>query len=343
MINKTPILTNESYLVNGTNLDFDLINKKSKFNNIQIDYNDDIVMENLNINEFTYGIGNDVFDNNIKYNNHNLNLTTKKKTNMKIEYNFDNNSNTLANNININADHDLHLTVIYRSNTNDYNLLNSMMKINVKDNITVTADVVNLLNNKSNQLVAIEAMLNNESKMTFNVIDIGAKNSISNIYINALGKKAVGKINTIYMGENKELKDINYITHLRGESSVIDIDVEGTLDNESKKSFKGTIDFKKGAKKSKGTESEKCIMLSEKAISKALPILLCTEENVEGSHSAASGKIDEELIYYVMSRGIDKNNAVKMIVKAKFHKIIEKIKDEILKEEIIKAVERKLS
>ena len=43
-------------------------------------------------------------------------------------------------------------------------------------------------------------------------------------------------------------------------------------------------------KKAKGTENEACMLLSDKAKSLALPMLLCTEEDVDGEHSTSSGK-----------------------------------------------------
>ena len=51
--------------------------------------------------------------------------------------------------------------------------------------------------------------------------------------------------------------------------------------------------------------------LSDKAKSLALPMLLCSEEDVEGNHSASSGKADNKEIFYIMSRGFDKKSAEK--------------------------------
>ena len=66
------------------------------------------------------------------------------------------------------------------------------------------------------------------------------------------------------------------------------------IKDNSKKNFKGTINFIKGAKKAKGNENEYCMLLSDTAKSLALPMLLCTEDDVEGNHSTATGKADKE-------------------------------------------------
>ena len=85
------------------------------------------------------------------------------------------------------------------------------------------------------------------------------------------------------------------------------------------------------------------MLLSDKAKSIALPMLLCTEDNVEGNHSTASGKIDNNQLFYIMSRGLSYKEAVKLIVKANFNKIIERITDEELKNEVLNEIDNKLN
>lgn len=78
------------------------------------------------------------------------------------------------------------------------------------------------------------------------------------------------------------------------------------------------------------------MLLSDKAKSIALPMLLCTEADVEGNHSTASGKVDESAVFYIMSRGLSYKEAVRQLVKANFNKIIEGIQDEEVKQKYCK-------
>ena len=102
------------------------------------------------------------------------------------------------------------------------------------------------------------------------------------------------------------------------------------------------IAIKKGCKKAKGNENEYCMLLSDKAKSIALPMLLCTEADVEGNHSTASGKVDESAVFYIMSRGLSYKEAVRLLVKANFNKIIEGIQDEKVKTEILQEIDKRL-
>lgn len=71
-------------------------------------------------------------------------------------------------------------------------------------------------------------------------------------------------------------------------------------------------------------------------------MLLCSEEVVEGNHSSAAGKVEEKELFYIMSRGFNLKEAMKLIVKAKFNKIIENIINERLKEEILEEIDKRL-
>ena len=93
---------------------------------------------------------------------------------------------------------------------------------------------------------------------------------------------------------------------------------------------------------SKEQSISKKVALSDKAKSIALPMLLCTEADVEGNHSTASGKVDESAVFYIMSRGLSYKEAVRLLVKANFNKIIEGIQDEEVKTEILQEIDKRL-
>ena len=202
--------------------------------------------------------------------------------------------------------------------------------------------VINLLNKNSKNFEAIENELYDNSNVNYTIIDLGGNISVSNYYANLIGENANNDLRTIYLGKEKEIKDLNYIVHLRGKKSIAKIDVQGAIDDNCKKNFKGTIDFKTGCKKAKGSENEFCLLLSEKAKSIALPMLLCTEDDVEGEHSTASGKIDTKILFYLMSRGLSFKESVKLIVKSNFDAIIERINDNELKDKVIDVIDEKL-
>ena len=340
-LNETPIRTSRNFLINNIKLtDIEIPETIEEFKNVEIIGGKNIT-ESIEETKLTYGLGEILQNNIIKNSNSKLNIDAENEE-IKIIYNFDDENINLINNIVVNATKKCKLYIVYKSNTNKECFHNGVIKINALENSKIDVVVVNTMNKNSNNFEAYENIIGANASVNYTIIDIGGKNSITNYYSNILGEKAKNDLKTIYLGAENNIKDLNYIAELRGKQSFIDIDVQGALSGNAKKNFKGTIDFKKGCKKAKGNENEFCMLLSEKARSIALPMLLCTESDVEGNHSTASGKVDNQELFYIMSRGLSYNEAVKLIVKARFNKILSRIEDEDLRNEIIEEIEERL-
>lgn len=348
-INETPVRTSRNFNINNIKLENVEIPEKIKpFENILIENeNSNIKIDNKTIKtDLVYGISKQ-FVENIKDNanqNININVDGNNKKEVKLNFEFNSKNNELQENIQINANKNSKATIIikYISKDSNYNFHNGIIKTNAKSNSDINIILINFLNNNSNNFISIENNFEESAKIKYTIIDFGGKNSITNYYSNLLGEKSENEINTIYLGQDGQLFDLNYIAELRGQKSNVNIEVQGALKDNSKKHFKGTIDFKKGCKKSKGNENEACMLLSKKAKSIALPMLLCSEEDVEGNHSSSAGKADEKELFYIMSRGFSLKDAMKLIVRARFNKIIEKIKNEEIKNEVLEEIDKRL-
>ena len=342
-VNDTPVRTARNFLINNIEIELEMPEKIAEFKNVEI-VSEGSTIDNKTVNqELIYGTGKILEELNYQNANNKIRIQSgSKKENIRIKYIFDDENFNLINQIEIIANGDTNIIIEYISNTNKKCFHNGIIRTisNAKSKLDIT--IVNLLNEQSENFEAIENKLEENSNVKYTIIDIGGKTSISNYYSNIIGDNAENDLKSIYLGIDNQIKDINYITELRGKKTNIDIDVQGALKDSAKKNFKGTIDFKKGAKKSKGNENEYCMLLSNKAKSIALPMLLCTEEDVEGNHSTASGKVDAKQLFYLMTRGLSYKEAVKLIVKANFQKIIDRIDDEELKNVVLKEIDKKL-
>ena len=341
-INKTPVRTSRNFGINNIRIDEVEIPKNVEaFTTYNIDSKKSIISNDVNLSVLTYGNGKELEENIIKNANNKLKIETKKE-NIKIVYEFDDKNLNLINQIDIVGKEDANIIIEYNSNTNQKCFHNGIIKVLANENCKLNIVIINLLNNNSLNLESIETKILKNAIVNYTIVDIGAKKSIVNYYANCLGENSNNDLKNIYLGKENEIKDLNYIAHLYGKKSMVDIDAQGAIDGNCKKNFKGTIDFKKGCKKAKGNENEFCLLLSEEAKSIALPMLLASEEDVEGNHSTASGKVEKEILFYIMSRGISYKDAVKLIVKSRFNKIIERIQDEKVKNRVISQIDRRL-
>jgi len=67
-------------------------------------------------------------------------------------------------------------------------------------------------------------------------------------------------------------------------------------------------------------------MLGEDAVNKTVPVILCAEENVEGTHGATIGEMDDDTRFYFGSRGIDRETAEKLLSRAAIARVAQQVK-----------------
>ena len=182
------------------------------------------------------------------------------------------------------------------------------------------------------------------SKMTF-LDDFGA-DCEKNARVETI-QLVLGGNRTALRGESSDLEsDIGYL--LGGESR-LDMNLEavhtgkktnsrmdaaGVLSGKAVKIFRGTIDFQKGCAGSVGNEKEDVLLLDDTIVNQTIPLILCNEEDVEGNHGATIGKLDEELLLYLESRGISEEAVYAMMAQARIDSICHKISDEEMKKKV---------
>ncbi len=297
ILNETPIRTSKNYGINNIDIDdFSIPEIQETFEELNIsgDVDEFTIKKEKNKIDLKYGNGEVLLKQIKNYSNVNFHIIVEGKKNKELQLEFDltNKNQNLVDNILIEARENSNGIIIikYLSSKNDKCYHNGLIKVLAQKKSNLNIIFVNMLNNKTENFTSIENILENDSKVKYNIIDFGGKNSITNYYTNLKGENSSNEVKTIYLGTSEQTLDLNYIVEVYGKNSIINMDVKGAIKDKSKKHFKGTIDFKKGSKKSKGNENEFCTILSDRAKSISLPMLLCTEEDVEGNHGTASRK-----------------------------------------------------
>ena len=165
---------------------------------------------------------------------------------------------------------------------------------------------------------------------TFQLIQLilGAKNNYYGNFTSLSGEKSHLISDMGYLLTEDSKLDINTVADHTGKKTLSDINVSGVLRDNSEKTFRGTIDFHRGCSGAKGNELENVLLMDDDVVNRTIPVILCDEEDVEGNHGASIGKIDEDLLFYMQSRGMDEKAIYEMMAKARVDSIINLIPDE---------------
>lgn len=154
-----------------------------------------------------------------------------------------------------------------------------------------------------------------------------------------IGDRSSFEAHAGYLGNDRKAIDVNYNAIQRGRRTDVKMSFDGVLKDRSEKAFRGTIDFRKGSKGSKGDEQENVLLLSDDVVNKTLPIILCEEEDVEGRHGASIGQLDDDILFYMASRGIDRKEAEQIMVRARLGAVVREIPDLPLRAELMNKIE----
>ena len=277
-----------------------------------------------------------------KYLNIDINIDNSKDD-IILEYDFSGNDNLVVNfNINYLDNSNGNIIIKFKSLDNNKHICFYKENLINKENSSGNITIINMLNNNSYMFTSILNSVLDNSNITHNIIDIGGSIRISNIFGKTY-KYANNIFNNIYIGLGNSTIDSYYYLDNIGNNSFNNLVVEGVLNGNSNKNFRGIIDLESGASSSRGIEGENCILLSDRCRSRSLPVLLCGEENVEGAHGVSTGKIDQDKLFYIMSRGYNRKEAEKLIVMSRFNNILNNISNEEIRSELYEYIENLLT
>nr|WP_208810853.1 Fe-S cluster assembly protein SufD [Paenibacillus jilunlii] len=137
---------------------------------------------------------------------------------------------------------------------------------------------------------------------------------------------------------------LSYTTQVQhfGRSSVSQMITRAVMREEATAIINGITKIEKGATNCDGQQTERILMLSPKARGDANPILLIDEDDVTAGHAASVGQVNAEQIYYLMSRGISRNEAEYLVIFGFLAPVISEIPLEGVRSRLQDLVERKL-
>ena len=354
-LNKIPVRTGRKTKVNEISVKYEtpkikdfktMVIKGYEQEGLSVEYLHREKFENLK--GFRYGVGTELIEEAEK--NYNNGTLIRVKEGIKLEepividFEMDEVNNTLIDNILVEAEKDSKVSVIvrYKSVDDSEGYHNGVARVFAKENAQVKLTKVNLFNNKVKTFDSNQSDIKENANVHFVAVELGGEITVSNYEGDLVGDSSKGELSAVYIGADKETIDLNYVMTARAKKTENEMNIKGALKDHAVKNFKGTIDFKRGATRSTGAEEEYCLLLSERARSRSVPLLLCEEDDVSGEHAAASGRLDENKLFYLMSRGLSYDEAKILIIKAEFNPIVDEIENETIKEEVLAYIEERL-
>lgn len=236
------------------------------------------------------------------------------------------------------------VTVLFDYSTKGENKAfhNGVTKVFAEEGSEVIVVKIQRMNDASHHFDSNLAYVKRGAKVNWVTIEIGSAINVTNYISNLEEEVSSSDIYSAYLVDGERSQDIYYTANHKGRRSECNMEIKGVVKDRAKKIFRGNIDFKKGSSRSKGAQEEDVLLLSPKVKTDSIPMLLCEEEDVEGAHAASVGQMDEDKLFYLMSRGFNEGEAKKLVVEAKFSPIFDRVPAEDLKEILAEELRRRL-
>lgn len=201
-------------------------------------------------------------------------------------------------------------------------------KILAGTNAKVKLVQVQMLGRSFTHLNNVGASLGDHAALETVQLELGAKAIYNGVRSELLGAGSAFDAAIAYYGRRRQHLDLNFIANHYGKNTSCVMTADGVLKDGASKIYRGTIDFKFGSSGAVGTEDESVLLLSDDVVNQSVPLILCSEEDVQGNHGASIGKLDEDLLFYLMSRGFTEAEATAMLAKAKIDSLCRRIEAE---------------
>ena len=189
-------------------------------------------------------------------------------------------------------------------------------------------------------LATIAARLGAKSRFTSAKLATGAAAARQQIYLDFAGDKANAEVlGAGLAGGKRHLDTTLVVDHGTVGCSSREL-FKTALDGEARSVFQGRIVVRPGAQKTDGKMMANALLLSENAEADAKPELEIFADDVVCGHGATVGALDDELLFYLMARGIPRKEAEALMVQAFVGEALEPIEDEALRGALMARAER---
>ncbi|EIJ80663.1 YurX [Bacillus methanolicus PB1] len=167
-------------------------------------------------------------------------------------------------------------------------------------------------------------------------------NTISENITNLVGDGSLGDTKTVVVSRGDQIQNFTTKVIHFGKHTEGYILKHGVVKDSATSVFNGIGKIEHGASKSNAEQESRVLMLSEKARGDANPILLIDEDDVTAGHAASVGRVDPMQLYYLMSRGIPKTEAERLIIHGFLAPVVNELPIEGVKKQLMNVIERKV-
>ncbi len=219
---------------------------------------------------------------------------------------------------------------------------NIISEVIVQDNAQVTYGAVDVLAKGFTTYVNRRGHVGRDGKLDWALGLMNDSDTISDNTTYLMGDNSSADTKTVVVGRGSQKQNFTTLVRHWGKNSDGQILKHGVMKDAAQSIFNGIGQIEHGATKANAEQESRVLMLSEKARGDANPILLIDEDDVTAGHAASVGRVDPTQLYYLMSRGISKAEAERLVIHGFLAPVVTNLPIEGVKKQLTEVIERKV-
>jgi Fe-S cluster assembly protein SufD len=189
------------------------------------------------------------------------------------------------------------------------------------------------------------AMMDRGSYLEWLTVNLGGRLSRSSQHSILHGPGAEAVVTGLYLPDGKQHVAFHTLQDHLGQNCKSDLLYQGALLGRSRSVYEGTIRARPGAQKTDAYQSNRNLLISPQARADSLPQLEIEANDLRCTHGATVSQVDDEQIFYLMSRGLPRPDAVRLIVEGFFQPTLDRLPESLegLRDRLREAIAAKLA
>ncbi len=165
----------------------------------------------------------------------------------------------------------------------------------------------------------------NDATARMGEVGLGGELGRLDLGVDLAGNGATSEMVGLFFGEGTQTLDYRMVINHIGRNTTSDVFLKGAVEDEAESVFTGLLRIEKDAVRSSAFETNRNLVLSENAKAHSVPNLEILCDDVVCGHGSSVGPLDEDLLYYLMSRGLRRPRAERLLIKGFFREVIDRL------------------
>ncbi|GBE22758.1 MAG TPA: Fe-S cluster assembly protein SufD [Actinobacteria bacterium] len=225
----------------------------------------------------------------------------------------------------VECDAEASIVIGFRSPDGEHIVVNPQIEAFVRDAGRLKLSTYQRFGNETRSIIHDRVVIGRDATAKLGEVGFGGSLGRLDLDLELTGKGAHTDLVGAFYGEHHQVLDYRLLMHHVGVSTSSDVFLKGAVQDTAESVFTGLVRIERDAAKTSAFETNRNLVLSEGARANSVPNLEILCDDVICGHGSTVGPLDEEPLYYLMSRGLSRERASRLLIRGFFEEALDRL------------------